>query len=460
MAPREPERRTNVGSLSDEEFAAARPTSRAMFSRACGVLAGGVSHQLRYQEPFPVYVERAEGARKWDVDGNVYIDYAMGSASLLLGHAHPAVVAAIRGQAGKGTFFANCHALEVEWGALVQSMFPSAERVRFTGSGSEATSLAVRIARAYTGRSRILRFEGHYHGWHDALITGMAAPFSAPASHGVAESAAAASVVVPADLGAVEGALTRDPDIAAVILEASGASWGTVPLPAGFLAGLRALADRHRVVLILDEVITGFRWAPGGVQALTGVVPDLTTLAKILTGGLPGGAVAGKAEIMRVLDPAEEWRGRRPGAAHLGTFNGNPLVATAGIATLEQAKTGEPQRIADARAAELRAGLARILARHEVAGAVYGESSTFHLYFDARGRDGVEGLSAAELKGIPRPTVARLNRALRGRGIELMSYTGGVTSAAHSEADIARTLEVFDGVIDELAADGLVARRH
>ncbi len=451
--------RPNTRFNLEETFETDRPTTKAMFERARGLLAGGVSHQSRFAVPFPIYVERAEGARKWDVDGNAYIDYAMGSASLMLGHAYPAVVAAIQSQAALGTFFANCHPLEVEWAELIQFMLPSAERVRFVGSGSEATSLAVRIARAYAEKPRIIRFEGHYHGWHDHLITGVAKPFDQPPTLGVLPESVASTVVCPVELSAVAETLERDDGIAGIIIETSGASWGTIPLPEGFLAGLRELADSFGVVLIFDEVITGFRFSPGGVQARIGVTPDLTTLAKILTGGMPGGAVAGKAEIMHLLDPAEETQGKRPGVSHRGTFNGNPVVAASGLATLKILKDGAPQRIADARARAIRDGLAGILERHEVAGAAYGESSTFHLYFDAKGRTGIEGATAAELKGIPKETVATLNRGLRTRGVELMSYTGGTTSSAHGEDDVAKTLEAFDDVIQEMVSAGQLARR-
>ena len=443
------------------DFVESNPTSRKLFDEAVTVLAGGVVHENRYVAPFPIYVDRAKGSRKWDVDGHEYIDYSMGSASMLLGHAHPDVVAAIAEQAPKGTFYGNCTPLEVEWAGLVQQLIPSAELVRFVGSGTEATLLAIRVARAYTGKSKILRFEGHYHGWHDYVAVGMQAPFNEAPTLGLLPGSVAATIVVPAnDPARVEAALKSDPDIAAVIVEASGASWGTVPLAPGFHAELRRVTQQYGVVLIFDEIITGFRHSPGGVQKLVGVTPDLTTLAKVVTGGLPGGAVVGRAEVMRVLDPRSEFGGRRPGAIHRGTFNANPLAAAAGIAALKVVATGEPSRHASAMAAQLRSAMQDVLKRHHVAGVVYGDASTFHIYFGRAG-DGssIQGLSAAELKGIPKNTVSAFQQALRARGVDLMSYTGGLTSLAHTDEDVRQTVKAFEGAVTELLGQSLLERR-
>jgi glutamate-1-semialdehyde 2,1-aminomutase len=433
-----------------------RKGSKDLFDRAVGLLPGGVSHGNRSTTPFPIYIERADGPRAWDVDGNEYIDYSMGSASLLLGHASPTVVKAIQDQAAKGTFFSNCHPLEVQWAALIQQLVPSAERVRFVGSGTEATMLAVRIARAFTGRTKIVRFEGHYHGWHDHLATGMDLPFYEAPSLGLVPGSVEATVVLPAnDPARVEQVLRSDPDIAAVILEASGASWGTVPLVPGFHAELRRLTTQYGVVLVFDEIITGFRYGPGGVQARIGVTPDVTTLAKVVTGGLPGGAVVGRAEIMRVLDPREDFRGKRPGAIHRGTFNANPLVAAAGIATLTEVATGAPQRHADVMAARLRDDMRQVLRRHAVAGTVYGDSSTFHIYI---GKPSIEGLDAAQLKGIPKPVVSGLQQALRARGVDILSYTGGVTSSTHTDREVDETVAIFDDAVKDLVERNVLPR--
>ena len=275
-------------------------------------------------------------------------------------------------------------------------MVPCADKVRFVGSGAEATALALRIARAYSGKDKIVRWESHYHGWHDYVMPGNLAPFDVPASTGIPKGTVDSVVVLPPDLDALERVLATDNDIAGVITEGSGASYGTVPLAPGFVQGVRDLTRRYGVVMVLDEVITGFRWSPGGLQQVLGLDPDLCTMAKILTGGLPGGAVAGRKDVMSVMEitgDADHDRFQR--VYHGGTFNANPYCAATGNAALRIAATGEMQDTADRMAERLRVGLRDIIDRREVAASVYGESSTFHIYFGGRS---IEGLDANALK--------------------------------------------------------------
>ena len=226
-------------------------------------------------------------------------------------------------------------------------------------------------------------------------------------------------------------------------------------MPEGFLPELRRLADAHKAVLIFDEVITGFRWSPGGRQARDGVTPDLTSMAKIVTGGMPGGAVGGREEFMRLLDPQVEFRGRKPGVTHKGTFNGNPLVAASGVAALSEIKTGEPNKLADHAAERLRTGMREVIQQHQVAGAVYGESSTFHLYLGDDAADGsVENLGAEKIRGVPKPVINAMQSGLRKRGVDLMSHMSGITSMAHTDADIDETLNAFEDTVREMIADG------
>ncbi len=428
-------------------------SSKELYERAKVSMPGGISHENRQAKPHPIYVNRAAGSRKWDVEGREYIDYAMGSAALLLGHAHPDVVSALKEQAGAGTFFADCHPLEIEWAELVKDMVPSADQVRFVGSGTEATMLAIRLGRAYSGRPKIIRFEGHFHGWHDSVALGMSAPYDELSTLGVVPGAAEATVVCPPDADAVDDALARDKEIGTIICEVSGANYGSVPLKDGFLEDLRRLADEYEVVLIFDEIITGFRWSPGGVQALSGVTPDLTTLAKIVTGGLPGGAVGGKAEVMGLLDPKNT-----PGVFHRGTFNGNPLVAAAAVAALKIVKTGEPQRHADGIAAKLRRGMQKVLDAHQVDGVAYGDSSTFHVYLGKGSRKTIEDRSTAEIRGVPKDTVQTYQQALRERGVDFMSYLGGVASSAHTDEDVEKALDAFEGAIQDLIQQNKIGR--
>src|ERR687888_876259 len=353
-----------------EEFSAQFAGSRAMHEKACAVLPGGLSHDVRHMRPFPVFVDRAAGSRKWDVDGHELICYHMGHGALLLGHSHPAIVRAVVEQAGRGMHFGAEHPMEIDWAAQIISMVPSAERVRFTSSGTEASMLALQVARAVTQREKVLKFAYHFHGWHDAAYVGVDVPVAHPSTGGSRHTCAGVVLAPVNDVACAEQTLATDPDIAAVILEPSGASWGTIPLPHGMLKRLRAATSRHGALLIFDEVITGFRWAPGGVQELSGVTPDLTALAKIVAGGMPGGAVAGRANVMEHLEFRDEpgWRKVK----HPGTHNAHPVSAAAGLAGLRLIADGAAQRRADATAAQLRSGFNSILRRLDVPGVAYG----------------------------------------------------------------------------------------
>ena len=439
--------------------------SATWYDRARASIAGGVGHDVRFATPYPLYIERAEGAYKWDVDGNRYIDYLVGNGAILLGHSHPEILAAVQRAAPAGLHYGNDHCAQVQWAELIQTLVPCAERVRFVNSGSEADALAWRIARGHTGRSKILRFEGHFHGWLDELVSGFSPPFETPASIGLPPDIHESVVTIPGnDLDRLAETLAGDADIAGVILEGSGASWATVPFEPGFLAGARELTERHGNVLIVDEVITGFRWAPGGAQERSGFVSDLSTHAKIIAGGMPGAAVCGRAEIMEVMQmTGDRKHDRFERVLHYGTFNAAPLSAAAGVACLEIARTGEPQRHADAMAERLREGMDQVLEEEGVAGYVYGESSTFHIFLRAPGDEPVSDRSALHtleplvLKGMPPALITMLQNGFRARGMELMSYNGGMTCAAHTEEDIDETIAAFSNLTRELVERGQVA---
>jgi glutamate-1-semialdehyde 2,1-aminomutase len=332
-----------------EAFAERFPRSLAEYQRAASIFPAGITHDSRHSAPYPIYVDHAQGARKWTIEGVELIDYWMGHGALLLGHNNPAVVEAVQAQLARGTHYGASHQLEAAWGELVIRLIPSAERVRFTSSGTEATLMALRLARAATGRSKVIKFQGHFHGWHDYLAVGITPPFDAPNSAGIpAEVLSTVLLAPPNSLRAVRDLLDAHDDVAAVILEPGGGSNGLIAPDLEFLHGLRALTAKRGVVLIFDEVITGFRYARGGAQERYGITPDLTTLAKILAGGLPGGAVAGKAAILDYLDYHDgdaQWN-RHGRVAQQGTFNGNPLSAAAGIACLTQVAAGEMNRAA------------------------------------------------------------------------------------------------------------------
>lgn len=432
--------------------------SGQLWDRARKSLAGGVSHDGRYLPPHPLYMARAKGARKWDVEGREYIDYAVGSGAMMLGHSHPDVVKAVQRQMEDGSFFAAVHPMEIPWAELVQELVPSAERVRFTASGTEATLLALRTARAYSGKTKFLRFEGHFHGWHDNVLLGMKAPFDAWPSLGIPDELRSTVAVAPQDANRVEEMLKADPAIGTIICEVSGANWGSVPIADELLHDLRKLADRYNCVLIFDEVITGFRWSPGGKQKLLGITPDLTTMAKIVAGGMPGGAIGGKTEIMRLLDPNVEYKGHKPAVVHKGTYNASPIVCAAAVAALKVIRTGEPHRVADSVAKQLRTGMQEVVDDMGVDALVYGESSAFHIYF-ARGarKCSLASISAAAIRGsLNRDSLDIYTNGLRKRGVDNMSFTGGMTCLAHTDADVPPTLEAFQGAVQDLLAAGRV----
>jgi glutamate-1-semialdehyde 2,1-aminomutase len=442
-----------------------RPKAVELYGQARELIAGGVGHDVRHNPLAPIYVEYARGSRKWDVDGNEYVDYGMGNGALILGHAHPAAVQAVQGVVEHGLHFGNDHPRMLEWAGLIRNLIPCAERVRFDNSGTEGTMLALRLARAYTGRTKVLRFEGHFSGWHDYVGRGAYPPFDQSVSLGIPQSTLDTIVVIPADLDRVESVLREDRDIAAVMLEPSGASWGTVPLTADFNRGLRELTSRYDVPLIYDEVITGFRYSPGGYQGLIGVTPDLAVLGKIVTGGLPGGAVVGRAEIMKLFDFTGDAQHDRFGrVSHLGTFNANPLSTASGIASLQLVADGSAQAQADRMADLLRRGMEDILEEEQAAGYAYGDSSVFHVYLEAHPGSGagsradLHTTDATTLKSIPGRVVTAFQRNLNIRGVDLMSYTGGVTSAAHTEEDVRQTLEAFRETIRVMLDEQILAR--
>lgn len=417
---------------------------------AAAVLAGGVAHDGRAAAPFPPVVEQAQGARKLTSDGHELIDFWMGHGSLLLGHGHPAIGSAVAAQLGKGTHYGASHAAEVAWAQQIIDLVPSAELVRFVASGTEATHMALRLARAATGRTRLVRFEGHFHGWHDWVALGNRAPFDRPSSAGVSPAVRDEVTVLPNnDAAALRQALAGG-DVAAVILEPGGGTQGRVPLDDAFLRDVRTLTSQYGTVLVFDEVVTGFRIARGGVQEKTGVVPDLTTLAKIVAGGLPGGAVCGKREVMELLSFSPPSGAMR--VTHPGTFNANPLSAAAGVAMLTEVATGTAGENAAAQAMVLREGINELLGAAGIAGYAYGAGSIVHVLL---GPAGAQARAATgSLAAIPPtallasdPVVAPAFRtACLYHGLDLMGPTMMVSSAHHAgEIDeaLARFARVF-----------------
>jgi glutamate-1-semialdehyde 2,1-aminomutase len=448
-----------------DQYTLAFASSKARYERAVRLFPAGVTHDLRYTEPFPVYIDRQLGARKWDVDGREFVDYWAGHGSMLLGHSHPDVVAAVQHQVAKSTHAGGCHDLEVEWGELVRKIVPSAEKVRFTGSGTEATLMALRLARIFTGRPRFLKFAGHFHGWHDAVTPGSDPPYDSFAVPGVPAELSTNTVVIPPnDVDQLERTLKADPLIGAVILEPTGGHWGAVPIRGPFLKAVRELTVKYGQLLIFDEVITGFRVAPGGAQERYGIRPDLTTMAKILAGGLPGGCLGGRADVLAAI----EFRPGKPKMRHPGTYNGNPLSASAGIATLKKIATGEPGKTANEYGRVLRNTLNRLFNERNWPWVAYIDFSMFRLIPNYLGPRPIE---AAGDDDAPIPYDGDLNKldgppanpklrhsfrqAMLLNGID-MPGLGGWISATHGEAELKATVAAVEKSIEMLQADGLI----
>ncbi len=455
----------NEAFLSNSEIVAAYRAKTRSSERLAGearrLFPSGITHDSRHLRPYGVYVTRAQGSHKWDADGNEYVDYFGGHGALLLGHNHPKVLAAIQDALRHGTHFGSSHALELRWGQLVQRLMPGAERIRFTSSGTEATHLALRLARAHTGRRKFLRFNTHFHGWHDHVASGYNAHFDGSPSPGVLPEVARLAVPMhPWDIDRVRAVLEGDEDIAAAILEPTGATFGMVPTRPEFLSALRELTAQHGVVLIFDEVVTGFRVAPGGAQARFGVVPDLTTLAKILSGGLPGGAVVGRKDILDLIDfEVAESRGLER-IQHQGTYNANPLSAAAGVAALEIIAEGDACERANAYAAALRPRLNEVLEDQRVPWAVYGTFSAFHVFTNPGKRDVKP--TAFDPFDHPfedlrnnRPGIAdKLRMAMLLGGVDITGWPGGSNTAVHTGDDLERTVAAFREAVGMLRREG------
>ena len=441
----------------DERYEELHPTSLKLYQeRAQALFPDGVTHDTRYVTPFPIYATQGIGPRKWDVDGNEYVDYVMGHGALLLGHSHPAVTAAVASQVARGTHLGASHETELRWAEAIIRLIPSAEKVRFTSSGTESTLLALRLARAYTGKNKVIKFHDHFHGWHDYVMaaSGMGAAGIPPATW------TSMAVLEPNDIALVEQTLAQDDDVAAIILEPTGAHMGVSPVSPSFLSQLREVTDRWGVVLIFDEVVTGFRVSPGGAQALYGVTPDLTSLAKILGGGLPGGAVVGRADYLDMIqhrgDP--EWDSTRR-LAHAGTFNANPLSAAAGVTALDLVATTNVNAQADAMAQRLKDGLNQLLARMEIPGCANGVASLVHITLgvphDCDG--GICQLSHEQIRGaMPPQRVSAMKRSLLNAGVDPMGGNTCIVSATHRERDIDHTIEAFQEALTAMRIDGFI----
>jgi glutamate-1-semialdehyde 2,1-aminomutase len=445
-------------------YEAMTPGSAALSKKAKTLLPSGIAHDGRHFDPYPLYVQRALGPVKWDVDNNKYVDYFGGHGALILGHNHPTVMAAVHAALDRGTHFGACHDLEVRWAELITQMVPSAERVRFTSSGTEATLMALRLARAYTGRGKLVRFRGHFHGWNDHMTSGYSNHFDGTPTSGVVTGLSDAVLLCdPNDVEGITRIFNDHKDIAAVILEPTGASFGKMPILPSFLQVLRDLTSQAGTILIFDEVVTGFRVSPGGVQQAVGITPDMTTMAKIVSGGLPGGAVAGRKEILDWLDFQATKERNQEKIYHPGTFNANPVSAAAGVATLEILSTTDACERANIFGTQVRAKMNAVLEEEGVNWAIYGSYSGIHIYTNPDDVD-ITPSSFDAVSFIPRmlgkshgaSISAQVRMGLLVNGVDMNSGPSGTISAMHGEEEMAITVDALRSTIRALKREGTI----
>ena len=422
------------------------PGEREALERAQKYLPGGSNGNTITMD---VVVREGRGSRVWDMSGNEYVDYSLGSGPILIGHAHPEVVAAVAEQVGRGTTFFGLNESAIRLAEEIVDAVPCAEKVRFTSTGGEATFFAMRAARAFRRRDKIMKFEGGYHGMHDYALMGMAPaepsdfPHPTPDSAGIPESVRSEVLIAPFnDLETTAAIIARNhDDLAGVIVEPLQRV--ITPKP-GFLQGLREVTRQYDVPLIFDEIVTGFRLAYGGAQEYYGVTPDLCAVGKAVAGGFPLAAVAGTAEIMDHFAPAA---GVREGQVlQEGTLNGNPVAAAAGLATLNVLRREGAYERLFATGRRIKDGLQRLLYEAEIPAQVLGEAPLFEALF-------VEGEVSDYRSSLGRDQrrAAQFNRLLLERGV-FKNHSKYYVSTAHDDADVDFTLAAFASAIEEMAA--------
>ncbi len=427
-----------------------RQQSEAAFNAARQVIPGGVNSPVRAFKSVggsPLFIERAAGSRIYDIDGNEYIDYVGSWGPMILGHCHPKVVEAIQKTAASGASFGAPTPRETQLAELVCEAYPNIEKVRMVSSGTEATMSAIRLARGYTGRDKILKFDGCYHGHADSLLVKAgsgAATYGVPTSPGVPDDFAKYTLTAAYnDLDGVRRIMAANQgEVACIIIEPIAGNMGLVPPQPGFLEGLRELCTEEGTLLVIDEVMTGFRVAFGGAQELYGVRGDLVTLGKIVGGGLPVGAFGGKQEIMDCLSP-------EGGVYQAGTLSGNPLAMSAGIATLELLKEEGFYAQLEEKTAYLEKGLLQVAAGSDVDTCWQRVGGMFCTYFQKGPvRNFAEALASNSVQ------FGRFFRAMLENGVNQApaQFEAGFMSIAHSQEDLDRTIEAADKAFKSLKA--------
>jgi glutamate-1-semialdehyde 2,1-aminomutase len=413
--------------------------SHKLFERACELIPGGVNSPVRAFKAVggnPIFIDRAKGSKIYDIDGNVYIDYVLSWGPLILGHSHPHVVGALRKALGKGTSYGAPTRLEIELAELVLKAYPSIDRVRMVNSGTEATMSAIRLARGFTGRDKIVKFEGCYHGHADCLLVKAgsgAATFGVPDSPGVPRSHAKNTITLPFnDVKALRTVIQNNwKSIACVIIEPVVGNMGCILPRPGFLESLRKLTEDHGIILIFDEVMTGFRVSYGGAQAYYGIAPDMTCLGKVIGGGLPVGAYGGKKEIMSMVSPEGP-------VYQAGTLSGNPIAMTAGIETLKIISKKDIYRKLENIALLLEKGLAEAARAAGMKTKFYRAGSMFCTYFTEADVFDYKTAKAADTVKFSKFFSGMLNR---GINVAPSQFEAGFISLAHTNRDVEKTVK-------------------
>jgi len=426
----------------------AQAQSRKLFKEAQKLIPGGVNSPVRAWKSVgqdPLFIARAKGSRLWDVDGNEYLDYVGSWGPMIMGHAPAKVIAAIKRTASGGTSFGAPTEAEVELARLIRQLVPSIQKVRLVSSGTEATMSALRLARGFTGRTKLIKFDGCYHGHADSFLVAAGsgvATLGIPGSPGVPADLIRHTLSLPYnDLAAAQGAFAKlGGEIAAVIVEPVAGNMGVVPPVEGYLEGLRKLCTKHGALLIFDEVITGFRVALGGAQQLYGVKPDLTCLGKIIGGGLPVGAFGGRADVMDRLAPVGD-------VYQAGTLSGNPLAVAAGLATLTALAEANPYGQLERKGQMLEDGLGEAIKAKGIAACLTRVGSMSCLFFTGR-----EVVSWDTAKTSDTARFAKYFAGMLKEGIYLApsQFEAAFISTAHSRADLERTIEAAAKVIKRL----------
>jgi len=426
-----------------QDYISKTPKSRKLYDKAKNLLPAGVSYFIRHFEPYPFYTKEARGSKIVDVDGNEYIDFWMGHYTHILGHSPPEVVKAVRNQIEKGFHYGTSHELEVAMAEQIVKMIPSAKMVRFANSGTEAAMYATRLARTCTGKEKIVKVEGGWHGGYDALHKAVKPPFDIPETSGITSGVSKDTVTIPFnDLDGVRRKLRKE-EFAAIMVEPVLGAGGSIPAEEDFLKGLRDICTERHALLMFDEVITGFRLAPGGAQQYFRILPDITILGKIMGGGLPVGAIAGSKEIMGYMDPTIYERPKF--SFHGGTFCANPIVMTAGLAILKTLEDGKLQHQLNNNGDKIRQHLKEVFERRNVDAQVTGISSLFHVHFTKEEIKDAEGVFRADHKKLE-----DYHLYLMAKGVFFLPTKTGALSRAHSKEDLEKLIAETESFTQKL----------